>query len=343
MEKSRASLPQSQVEATATWPSAAETPLEITSEATSADEKLPLVTRAARFGIGLAVLASMTTLVVQEAQAFSALNAVNRISLSGGVGVQKNIMYGDEPLQDLDLYFPKPLAQQMKSSQTITTNYPLVVFVHGGSWKNGNKDDYAFVGQSLAKAGYVTAVINYRKAPEHVYPDYVNDAAKAVAWSYHNAPSFFADPNKMAVMGHSAGAFNMMAAVSNADFLAPFGMKPSDIKAVVGIAGPYSYDFRKYGSAYAFPKNANPDAIMPNHLIKGAQPDYLLLTAEKDTVVHISNTEIMAKALKDYGAKVTVSEIKGANHATSIGAMATPLQWLNDVRAQVLNYLASEL
>lgn len=301
------------------------------------------LSKAARFGIAMAVLVGMTTWVTQEAKAFSALNAVNRISSSGGVSVQKDILYGDEPLQDLDLYFPKPLTDQLNHQSAITTTYPLVVFVHGGSWKNGSKDDYAFVGQSLAKAGYVTAVINYRKAPEHVYPDYVNDTAKAIAWSYHNAPSFFANPNKMAVMGHSAGAFNMMAAVSNADFLAPFGMKPSDIKAVIGIAGPYSYDFRRFGSSDAFPKDGDPNKIMPNHLIKGDQPEYLLLTAEKDTVVHDSNTLIMTEALKAHGAQVTTGEIKGASHATSIGAMATPLQWLNNVRAQVLDYLAATL
>lgn len=279
----------------------------------------------------------------QGAWAFSGLNAVNRISLSGGVGVQTNIKYGDEPLQDLDLYFPKPLAQSFEQKTAVTAQYPLVVFVHGGSWKNGSKEDYAFVGRSLAKAGYITAVINYRKAPDHVYPDFVNDTARAIAWSYHNAPSFFATTDKLAVMGHSAGAFNMMAAVSNADFLAPFGMRPSDIKVVIGIAGPYSYDFRRYGGSEAFPVDADPNVMMPNYLVKGVQPKYLLLTAEKDRLVHDSDTVIMAQALKAHGAAVTTGEIKGASHATSIGAMATPLQWLNDVRAQVLDYLAAEL
>ena len=290
---------------------------------------------------------SLGTLLIlmlgQNAFAFSGLDAVNRISLAGGVSVQKDIPYGDEAMQDLDLYFPKPLSQSFEDKTAVTTSYPLVVFVHGGSWKNGSKEDYAFVGRSLAKAGYITAVIDYRKAPDYVYPDFVTDTAKAIAWSYHNAPSFFANPDKMAVMGHSAGAFNMMAAVSNADFLAPFGMKPNDIKAVIGIAGPYSYDFRRYGGSDAFSADADPNVIMPNYLVKGVQPKYLLLTAEKDKLVHDSDTQIMARALKAHGAVVTTGEIKGASHATSIGAMATPLQWLNDVRAQVLSYLSAEL
>ena len=279
----------------------------------------------------------------QQAQALSALSIVNGLTASGGVTVSKNILYGDQPTQDLDIYYPKALSQAMKSQQTITNTYPMVVFVYGGSWETGTKEEYAFVGQSLAQAGYVTAVVNYRKAPEHVYPDYVEDTAQAIAWSYKNAASLHADPNRLAVVGHSAGAFNVVAAVSNEDFLAPYGIKPNDIKAVVGIAGPYSYDFRKFDSVTAFGANATPDQVMPDRQLKGPQPPYLLLTAENDKTVYDTNTIKMTKALKDFGATVENGEIKGASHATSIGAMAPPLRWLNDVRAQVLTYLDKEL
>lgn len=282
-------------------------------------------------------------LATQSAQAVSPLTVVNGITSSGGVGVSKDILYGDEPLQDLDIYYPKPLAQAMKAQNVIEDTYPMVVFVYGGSWENGTKEQYAFVGKSLARAGYVTAVINYRKAPEHPYPDYVEDTAKAIAWSHDNAKTLHADSKRMAVMGQSSGAFNVVAAVSNEDFLAPYGIKPSDIKAVVGIAGPYSYDFRQFDSATAFPADATPDQVMPDRQLKGEQPPYLLLTAENDKIVYDVNTINMTKALKDYGARVEVSEIEGASHATSIGAMAPPLRWLNDVRAQVLTYLDKEL
>lgn len=282
-------------------------------------------------------------LAAQNAQALSPLTVVNGITSSGGVSVSKNILYGDEPLQDLDIYYPKPLTQAMKAESTITGSYPMVVFVHGGSWESGNKEQYAFVGQSLAQAGYVTAVINYRKAPEHVYPDYVEDTAQAIAWSFDNATSLHADPKRLAVIGHSAGAFNAVAAVANEGFLAPYSIKPKDIKAVIGIAGPYSYDFRKFDSATAFAADATPDEVMPDRHIKGEQPPYLLLTAENDKIVYATNTIKMTKALKEAGATVENGEIEGASHATSIGAMAPPLRWLNDVRAQVLAYLDKEL
>lgn len=294
-------------------------------------------------GITTAIAIGGIVFATQQAQALSALAVVNGITANGGVGVSKDILYGDKPLQDLDIYYPKPLAQAMKAESAIDKSYPMVVFVHGGSWESGSKEEYAFVGQSLAQAGYVTAVINYRKAPENVYPDYVKDAAQAIAWSHNNAKSFHADPNRLAVIGHSAGAFNAVAAVANEDFLAPYGMKPKDLGAVIGIAGPYSYDFRQYDSATAFGTNATPDEVMPDRQIKGEQPPYLLLTAEKDKVVHITNAIKMTEALKAAGVNVETGEIKGASHATSIGAMAPPLRWVNDVRAQVLTYLDKTL
>ena len=294
-------------------------------------------------GITTAIAIGGIVFATQQAQALSALAVVNGLTANGGVGVSKDILYGDKPLQDLDIYYPKPLAQAMKAESAIDKSYPMVVFVHGGSWESGSKEEYAFVGQSLAQAGYVTAVINYRKAPENVYPDYVKDAAQAIAWSHNNAESFHADPNRLAVIGHSAGAFNAVAAVANEDFLAPYGMKPKDLGAVIGIAGPYSYDFRQYDSATAFGANATPDEVMPDRQIKGEQPPYLLLTAEKDKVVHITNAIKMTEALKAAGVNVETGEIKGASHATSIGAMAPPLRWVNDVRAQVLTYLDKTL
>ena len=302
-----------------------------------------ITTKRIKAGITAALAVGGIVLATQQVQAFSALAVVNGITSNGGVGVSKDILYGDAPDQDLDIYYPKPLAKAIESQTDIKANYPMVVFVYGGSWENGSKEEYAFVGQSLAQAGYVTAVINYRKAPEHVYPDYVEDTAQAIAWSYKNATRFHADPERLAVIGHSAGAFNAVAAIANENFLKPYGVKPTDIAAVIGIAGPYSYDFRRFSSATAFAADATPDEVMPDRQIKGAQPPYLLLTAEKDTVVYESNTIKMTQALKAAGVNVETSEISGASHATSIGAMAPPLRWVNDVRAQVVSYLDKTL
>lgn len=290
---------------------------------------------------------ALWSLQTVSANASPGLLLLNVVSPKGEVSVTKDLSYGSEVDQNLDIYYPKALAKAIRNNQNPKADYPLVIFVHGGSWESGNKEQYAFVGQSLAKAGYVTAVINYRKAPKFIYPAFVKDTAQAIAWSYHNADKFYADANKVAVIGHSAGAFNAVAAVSNADFLQPYGLQPSDIKAVVGIAGPYSYDFRKFSTRGVFPEAASPEQVMPDGLLKagssGKQPDYLLMTAENDKVVHLSNTTKMAQALTEAGATVVTEEIEKANHATSIAAMSTSLTWVNSVRPQLVNYLQQKL
>lgn len=290
---------------------------------------------------------ALWSLQTVAANASPGLMLLNTVSPKGEISVTKDLSYGDEPNQNLDIYYPKALAKAIHNNHNPKADYPLVVFIHGGSWESGNKEQYAFVGRSLAKAGYVTAVINYRKAPEFIYPAFVKDTAQAIAWSYHNADKFYADANKVAVVGHSAGAFNAVAAVSNADFLQPYGLQPSDIKTVVGIAGPYSYDFRKFSSRSVFPKGATPEEVMPDSLLKagssGKQPSYLLMTAENDQVVHLSNTTKMEKALTQVGATVVTEEIKKANHATSIAAMSTSLTWVNSVRPQLISYLQQKL
>ena len=82
---------------------------------------------------------------------------------------------------------------------------------------------------------------------------------------------------------------------------------------------------------------------MPDRQIKGAQPPYLLLPAEKEKVVNPTNALKIRQELKEAGETVQTGEIEEASHATSIGAMAPPLRWVNDVRAQVVTYLDTML
>src|SRR5215217_3722662 len=87
-----------------------------------------------------------------------------------------NVAYRDDKDADgerhkLDVFAPKG-----------QTGRPVLFFVHGGSWKSGNKNLYAAVGNSFAKAGYVVVVINYRLSPQVVHPGHIEDVAKAFAW-----------------------------------------------------------------------------------------------------------------------------------------------------------------
>ncbi|MCA1998077.1 MAG: alpha/beta hydrolase [Armatimonadetes bacterium] len=115
---------------------------------------------------------------------------------------------------------------------------PVVVFFHGGGWRTGDKRQ-AIQGKErvLPAAGFVLVSANYRLAPEHRYPAFVEDAAAAVGWVHRNIGRYGGDPKRLFVMGHSAGAH--LAACLGADprWLGKHGLKPADLLGAIPLDG----------------------------------------------------------------------------------------------------------
>jgi len=115
-----------------------------------------------------------------------------------GVAIRE-IAYGSHPRQVLDVFTPHGAAAA-----------PVVLFVHGGAFVEGNKDRtaeiYANVGWYFARNGVVAINMEYRLAPEFKYPSGVEDVAAAVAWTRANIARFGGDPERIFIFGHSAGA-----------------------------------------------------------------------------------------------------------------------------------------
>lgn len=267
-------------------------------------------------------------------QYFSGIGFLNGITRKD-FSAQYNIAYGQDTRQKLDIYQPLHL--------TNSNPRPVILFVHGGSWEEGNKDDYLFVGESFTRAGYVTVVMNYRLAPVHKYPDYVQDTARAIQWINQNISRYGGNPQQLVVMGHSAGAFNAVEAVDNPRWLIEVNVPVSSIKAVVGIAGPYSYDFRTDSTRDAFPANAVPDQVMPDRHVRTDAPPHLLLVGSKDQRVKPANAQKMHAALQARQIPVQLQTVEGANHISIMAAVATRLSWYKSTREQILDYLAKTL
>ena len=267
-------------------------------------------------------------------QIFSGVGFLNSITRKD-FSLQSNIAYGQDARQKLDVY--QPLASSTSKPK------PVILFVHGGSWKEGSKDDYLFVGESFSRAGYVTVIMNYRLAPAHKYPDYVQDTAQAIQWIDQNIARYGGSPQQIVVMGHSAGAFNVVEAVDNTRWLNAVNVPVSHIKAVVGIAGPYSYDFRTDSTRDAFPANADPDQVMPDSHVRTDAPPHLLLVGSKDQRVKPVNAQRMEAALQAKQIPVQLETVEGANHISIMAAVATRLSWYKNTLQQILDYLANTL
>lgn len=109
----------------------------------------------------------------------------------------KNIEYRNvngKSLQ-LDIYRPKQLVAPA----------PLLVFIHGGGWKSGQRSDYLVYLASYAKKGYVTATVSYRLLADSCYPACIEDVQEALTWLYKHHDDYGYDPDRIAVIGGSAG------------------------------------------------------------------------------------------------------------------------------------------
>jgi len=123
--------------------------------------------------------------------ACSPLTLLNAVTPASSYEKSADIGYGDDPRQRLDVYTP------VKAGSPA----PVVVFFYGGSWNNGKRSDYAFVGSALASRGIVTVIADYRLYPQVRYPAFVEDSAAAVAWTMRQISRFGADAQHVFVMG----------------------------------------------------------------------------------------------------------------------------------------------
>src|SRR4051812_37959849 len=124
-----------------------------------------------------------------------ALTAANAPALFGDFDRRADVPYGGLPRQSLDVYVPRGARDR-----------PIIVFWYGGGFENGRKSYYRFVGATLAEAGYVAALPDYRVYPEVKFPGFVDDGAQALAWVLEHATEIGGDPRRIYLAGHSAGA-----------------------------------------------------------------------------------------------------------------------------------------
>ena len=157
------------------------------------------------------------------------------VPLPDGVVLEKDIEYGNaggHSLQ-LDLYRPAK----------ITKPVPALLFIHGGAWKSGKRQDYHFYTAAYAKKGYVVATASYRLVGQAPFPAAVQDCKCAVRWLRANAKKYNIDPAQIAVIGGSAGGhLSMMLGYSDDPGLeGDSGNKgvSSRVSAVVNIYGVY--------------------------------------------------------------------------------------------------------
>jgi acetyl esterase/lipase len=140
--------------------------------------------------------------------------------------VKRNIAYGSEERQVLDVYTPS----QAK-------NLPVVFWIHGGGWETGDKSSVQVKPRAFVDKGFVFVSTNYRLLPKVDMETIVRDIAKSIHWVHDHIAEYGGDPQRLLIMGHSAGAQLAALICTDDRYLKAEGLSLAIIKGCVPVDG----------------------------------------------------------------------------------------------------------
>jgi acetyl esterase/lipase len=261
------------------------------------------------------------------------LNGLSRVAGDSARLAASGVPFGDDPRLKLDVWAPR---------QRSATPLPVVVFFYGGGWVAGERGDYGFVGRAFAALGFVTIIPDYRLVPQVLFPTFIEDCARAVKWAHDHVAEFGGDPRRIALSGHSAGAYNAAMVALDHHFLADIGVDPAIIRAAALLSGPYDfYPFTEERGRAALGRWPRPMETQPIHFVRRDAPPMLLMHGAADTVVEPRNSREMAAALTKAGAVAELKLYPGKSHIDTIKSLSPLFRGTTSALADSVAFFAA--
>jgi acetyl esterase/lipase len=242
-----------------------------------------------------------------------------------------NVHFGSQAWQRADIYRPPRVQGPM----------PVIVFWYGGSWTEGNKEEYRFVGTALAGLGFMVVLPDYRLYPQVKFPTFLDDGAAAVAWVQAHAADYGGDGHRIVLMGHSAGAHMAAMLAIDHEYLRRAGVDTHNVVGLIGLSGPYELapNTPTLNTIFAAPYTAHDWQVLP--FVTADAPPTLLIQGAGDNVVAGSNTEHLAQALRHVDVPVEVKIYPDRGHGDTVAALAWVLRFRSPTLTDVDRFMHS--
>ncbi len=271
--------------------------------------------------LGLLFLAGSSLVGCTPARALTAVAPTRSYSAT------TDLAYGPDPRHRLDVYEPR----------TPDPRGTTVVFFYGGTWREGDRRDYRFVAEALARHGITTVIPDYRLYPEVSFPAYVEDAAAAVRWVRDTrgaAPLF--------VAGHSAGAHLAALVAYDGRYLSALGLTPATISGLIGVAGPYDFlPIELPAVREVFADVPDLQATQPVNFVAPGAPPALLLQGEDDTTVRPRNAHSLAQRLRTAGSPARAVVYPQRGHVDILFGLSSVFAGDGAMMSEVLRFVAA--
>jgi arylformamidase len=245
--------------------------------------------------------------------------------------LKKDVSYGKDEKQRLDLYVPRGAKQA-----------PVVIFVHGGEWSRHDKAEVSYKPKFLNEHEILFVSVNYRLSPEAKHPDHIDDVASAIRWVHDHIAEYGGDPHKIFLLGHSAGCHLVTLVTLDPRYLAKVKLQPADLRGVVAWSGG-AYDLvqkvndggmyadyikKAFGESEEAWREASPMAQVKD--VKNG-PSFLFISIKEGDASHKA-AQRLAELIRQAGGKAESRLIEGRDHFDANHMLGAP----DDTTGQIL-------
>ena len=246
----------------------------------------------------------------------------------------------DNSPQRMDVYFPQAGGP-----------WPVLVYVHGGSWMHGDKSEAVMFARGMTAQGYLVVSVNYRLYPPATFPAMIQDVKCAIRSLRANAAQYNLDPNRVGAVGVSVGG-HLVSLLGTADLSAGWDVgeyldHSSRVQAVIAMAGVMDLS-RNFPNAdieamkrVGFGEYNVAEASPITH-VTSDDPPFLLIHGDRDELVPVEQSQLMYDRLVQTNVPAQLVIVHNAGHSMiAPGGTTTPT--LGEINQIILDFLAQYL